>query len=84
MDYFPQNIKKTNNSVNVNGNINIASDGAITFENGTSILNITGNLTLLSTDGIKTARIGEIPSGSSLLGNITAQRHVPISTTKLA
>ena len=74
------NVNKVNQSVTVNGDVSIDSQGAITIENGTSTLAVTGKLTLLSTGGMHTARITEIPSGSSVSGNVTIQRHIPITT----
>lgn len=77
--FFNLEIGKTTTSspVTINTAAELNGGGEITFTNGTSQLNTNGNLTLLSTSATTGARIGAIPSGSSVVGNVTVQRFIP-------
>lgn len=78
-----QNLDITKTStITINSPITIDAEGALTFDDAaTSAVTISsGSLELLSTSSINTGRIGTIPSACSIVGNVTVQRYIPIST----
>lgn len=67
-------INKTTGSVNFSGVTSIT--GALTFNPAsTTVANVTGTLKLASS-ATSTGRIGTIPAGSSITGNVTAERYI--------
>jgi len=68
--------KTSGTSVTLNTAANVL--GAITIQSTDTDVISNGNLTLLSTsdDGSKDASLAMLPTGSSVLGNVTIQRHM--------
>ena len=69
-------INKSGGSVSLDASLMLRGILQIESNNTTFLSN--GNLTLLSTsdDGSATARVGQLPSGSSITGDVTVQRYM--------
>jgi hypothetical protein len=69
-------VSKTAGTLNITGTA--AVNGVVTLNNATSSINITGagKLVLLSTPS-GTAKIAPVPSGATIVGNVSMQRYLP-------
>ena len=83
IEFYELEISKSSTSaiVTMSSATQIDEAGTLSFANGTSVLNANGNLELLSTSASNGARIGAIPSGSSITNSLSINRFIPSSSS---